>query len=466
MSPPSRAAARVLVVDDDSIIVDSLSELLRVEGYDVRTASSLDTAVRSLESDDIDVVLADVSMPGGNGFELLHVIRKRFSDAAVIMITGYGTIESAVEAIKLGAFDYLTKPINDDELLLCLQRAVAQQAIVRENRDLRQQLDERFGLESIIGHDYRMLKLFDMVESIAPSPVTVLLHGASGTGKSLLARVIHQLSERRDKPFIEVSCGALPETLLESELFGHARGAFTGAVANKIGKFKAAHGGTLFLDEIASASPTMQVKLLRVLQSQQFEPVGSNRTETVDVRVVLASNVLLEDEVRAGRFREDLYYRVNVVCLELPSLAERVGDIPLLAEFFLRRAAGEMRRECLGFDKQAMSLMQRHAWPGNVRELVNVVTRAVVLSKGPYVTVDDLPAALVDGAETAESVTPLTPMPLRQALELPERRILEAALKANGWNRQLTAEQLGINRTTLYKKMKRYGLDERSVGIR
>ena len=459
MTQQADTKATVLVVDDDGIILDSLCEFLRLEGYEAVAAGSLADALKAMELRTVDLIVTDVNMPGGNGFELLHVTRRKAPDTVVIMMTGYGTIESAVEAIRMGAYDYLTKPIIDDELKLCVERALAQQAILRENRILKEKLALRFGLESVIGHDYRMLKVFDLVESVAGSKVTALLQGPSGTGKSLIARVIHQQSDRCNKPFIEVSCGALPETLLESELFGHVRGAFTGAVSNKIGKFKAADGGTIFLDEIASASPAMQVKLLRVLQTQQFEPVGGNKTETVDVRVVLASNLDLEDEVRAGRFREDLFYRINVVAIEMPTLAERVGDIPMLAEHFLKLSCAEMKREILGFEDSATRLLQRYDWPGNVRELENVVARAVVLSKGHYVTERDLPPKLLESAETFEPIETYRPMPLREALEQPEKRILESALRANGWNRQLTAEQLGINRTTLYKKMKRYGLD-------
>jgi DNA-binding NtrC family response regulator len=385
-------------------------------------------------------------------------------------MTGYGTIESAVEAIKLGAYDYLTKPINDDELRLCVERCLTQQALVRENRALREQLDRRFGLAGVVGHDYRMLKVFDLVESVAASRVTVLILGASGTGKSLLARVIHQQSDRRDRPFVEVSCGAIPESLLESELFGHARGAFTGAVAQKAGKFKAAHGGTIFLDEVGAASPALQVKLLRVLQSHQFEAVGSNKTETADVRVILATNMDLEAEVKAGRFREDLYYRIHVVPIELPPLRDRVGDVPLLAKSFLRKFCVELQRSPgsrkgpQDFDDDCLLTLQRYPWPGNVRELENVIERAVVLCKDRFITRAELPPKLVESAAS----TPLMnyhPMPLKDALEAPEKRILEAALRANGWNRQLTAEQLGINRTTLYKKMKRFGLDPDRVAL-
>ncbi|MBI4717509.1 MAG: sigma-54-dependent Fis family transcriptional regulator [Planctomycetes bacterium] len=455
----SESTSRILVVDDDRIILESLAEFLRLEGYQVEAAPGFHAAVQMLDRQSVDLVISDVNLPGGSGFELLHLVRKRAPETVVIMITGYGTIESAVEAIKMGAYDYLTKPIVDDELKLCVERAMAQQAILRENRLLKQRLDLRYGLDSIIGHDYRMLKVFDLVEAVSRSKVTVLLQGPSGTGKSLIARVIHQQSDRRQGPFVEVSCGAVPETLLESELFGHVRGAFTGAVANKHGKFKAADGGTIFLDEVSAASPALQVKLLRVLQSQQFEPVGSNKTESVDVRVILAANVDLEEEVQAGHFREDLFYRINVVTLQMPSLAERVGDIPLLAKHFLERNCAEMKRDVLGFEEETIRALQRYHWPGHVRELENVVARAVVLCKGRYITVDDLPEKLRAAAPTERADAPYQPMPLRQALEQPEKRILEAALRANNWNRQLTAEQLGINRTTLYKKMKRYGLD-------
>jgi DNA-binding NtrC family response regulator len=381
------------------------------------------------------------------------------------MITGYGTIESAVEAIKMGAFDYLTKPIIDDELKVCVERAIHQQAILRQNRVLRENLDQRYGLEALVGHDYRMVTVLELIEAVADSKVTVLLQGASGTGKSLIARIIHQRGQRRDQPFVEVSCGAIPETLLESELFGHVRGAFTGAVANKAGRFKTAHGGTIFLDEVSAASPALQVKLLRFLQSHQFEPVGSNKTETVDARVLLATNVDLEREVAAGRFREDLFYRINVVTIEVPPLCDRLGDIPLLAKHLLADANRQMKREILSFDDDAMRVLQRYRWPGNVRELRNVVERAVVLCKGPYIRVDDLPGKLLETPPPTTDESAWTPMSLRQALQEPERRILQAALRANGWNRQATAQALGINRTTLYKKMKRHGLDREPLGV-
>lgn len=455
---------RIFVVDDDRIILDSLQEMLALEGYDVAGATGLADALTNLEKRSADVVITDINLSGGDGFELLQVIRRRWPETVVIMITGYGTIESAVEAIKMGAYDYLTKPIIDDELRLVVERALSQQSLILENNELRQKLDMRFGLDNLIGHDYRMQKIFDLIEAVSDSKVTVLVQGQSGTGKSLVARMIHHRSARRDKPCIEVACGAIPESLLESELFGHIRGAFTGAVADKIGKFKAADEGTLFLDEIATASPGLQVKLLRALQSKQFEPVGSNETETVDVRLVLATNKDLEQEVQAGNFREDLYYRINVVAITMPTLQERVGDIPLLANHFLDEHCKESGRTISGFTDDAINLMQRYGWPGNVRELENAIERAVVLSKGSEIDVDDLPPRVIEQGQIAPIGITFPSTSLKKALEGPERTVIEAALRVNNWNRQQTAEMLDINRTTLYKKMRRYGLLDTTVG--
>jgi DNA-binding NtrC family response regulator len=456
-----RAKPRILIVDDDKIIVESLSEFLRLEGYEPAGAGNFAAATAELEKRRYSLVITDINMPDSSGFELLRVIRSRYPDVVVIMVTGYGTIESAVEAIKMGAYDYLTKPIIDDEIRLVIERALQQQSLIRENQSLREALDLRYGLDNIVGHDYKMLKTFDLIESVADSRTTVLIQGESGTGKSLIARSIHHHSDRRDKPFVEVSCGALPESLLESELFGHVRGSFTGAVADKEGKFKAADKGTIFLDEISSATPAMQVKLLRVLQERQFEPVGSNKTAKVDVRVVLACNENLAKAVQAGRFRQDLFYRVNVVTLQLPSLRERLGDIPLLADHFLKHYRSELKKDVSAFTDACLQTLQRYTWPGNVRELENVVERAVVLTRRRHIDTDDLPEHLleqVSAAPAAEGV--YRPASLKRSLEVPERQIIEQALRANNWNRQLTAQILEINRTTLYKKMKRYGLEE------
>lgn len=451
---------KILVVDDDAIIRDSLCEMLRLEGWDADGAAGLNSAIEKLRGECPDVVISDINMSGGDGFELLRTVKSRSPETAVIMITGYGTIESAVEAIKMGAHDYLTKPIIDEEIKLVVNRALQQLSLVRENRQLRKRLEERFGLDNLVGQDYRMQKVFDLIESVADSPVNVLIQGESGTGKSLVARALHHLGSRATQPLVEVACGAIPENLLESELFGHVKGAFTGAVGNKQGKFKAADGGTLFLDEIATASPSLQVKLLRAIQERQFEPVGSNKTESVDVRFVFATNQDLEKEVEAGRFRQDLFYRINVVTITMPTLAERVGDIDLLARRFLDQYASKMQKHLTGFTEDAMNCLRRYGWPGNVRELENVVERAVVLDKNAEVGIDDLPPRVVERVASAPISQSYCPQSLRQALEAPERAVIEAALNSNGWNRQKTAAVLDINRTTLYKKMKRYGLDK------
>jgi len=457
---------RVLVLDEDRIILQSLAQFLRREGYEVRTTDRPDESVALMEAGQVELLLADVNIPGVKAAEFLRDVRRRFAHVVVVVITSYGSIEGAVEATKIGAFDYLTKPIVDEEIRVVVEKAARQQSLLFENQSLKQQLDLRFGLENVVGHDHKMLKIFDLVEAVADGRTTVLMTGESGTGKSLLARAIHHRSPRRDKPFVEVSCGALPETLLESELFGHVKGAFTGAIADKPGRFMAADGGTIFLDEINSASPAFQVKLLRVLQERAFEPVGSTETRTVDARAILASNVDLAKLVAEKMFRQDLYYRINVVNIRLPALRERLGDIALLANSFLRRFNKETGRELLGFTEAAMAAMLRYDWPGNVRELENAVERAVVLCRRPQVDVEDLPEPVqvhVSHSMAARSIPTdelyERPMPLQVALEGPERRIIEAALKRNAWNRQATAAELDINRTTLYKKMRKYQLD-------
>jgi DNA-binding NtrC family response regulator len=446
----------ILVIDDDKIILDSLCEFLSLEGFQTSGAETFKSALTKLEEDNYCLVLTDVNLPDGDGLELLGIIKKNYPQTVVIVITGYGTIDSAVKAIKSGAYDYLTKPIIDDELRLAVERAINQQSLISENESLRFQLERKRRLENIISHNYKMAKIFDLVEAVADSKTTILMAGPSGTGKSMLARAIHQHSSRSEKPFVEVSCGALPETLLESELFGHVRGSFTGAENDKEGKFLAADGGTIFLDEIANASPALQAKLLRVLEDRQFEPVGSNKTRTVDTRIILASNRNLEEEVRQGRFREDLYYRVNVVTIELPPLCERVGDVRLLAEHFLRMYSTQHNRNKLGITDEAMEYLERYPWPGNVRELENVIERAALLSKGKFIGPEDL----TDSIKREQSRQPkqYQSMNLKEALAGPEKDIIRQALQANHWNRQATAKALDINRTTLFKKMKHYGL--------
>lgn len=449
---------KLLLVDDDRQVLESMADWLRDQGYELDAAASYQDAAAKLGHKDYDLLISDIRMEGGDGFKLLGHCRKNHPETTVILMTGYGTGDMAVDAINDGAFDFLTKPLIDEELEMAIERALSQRQVLQENDQLRAQLDMRYGMDNIIGHDHRMLRLFEMVDSIADTKATVLITGESGTGKSLIARAIHRRSSRREQPFIEVACGALPETLLESELFGHVAGSFTGATGDKPGKFMQADGGTIFLDEIGTASPAMQVKMLRVLQEFEFEQVGGTKTLKIDSRVILATNEDLASAVAAGTFRQDLYYRVNVINIELPPLRQRITDIPLLAKSFLENVCNDSGKQVEGFTDDCLAAMQRHRWPGNVRELQNVVERAVLLGKSDHIGLDDLPGEVRGSG--ALSIAPVGTRTLKEALEGPERQIILEVLELNSWNRNATADALGINRTTLYKKMKRLGLED------
>ncbi len=452
----------MLLVDDDRQVLEAMTDWLIEQGIEVDPCVGYVDALSRLGQKQYDLMLADIRLQDGDGFDLLEQSIRRWPTMQVILMTGYGTADSAIDAIRAGAFDYLTKPLIDDELLMSIERAMAQRQVIDENTKLKAELDRKHGMGNIVGQDPRMLRVFDVIESVADTRATILVTGESGTGKSMIARAIHRRSERRGGPFVEVACGALPENLLESELFGHVAGAFTGAVKDKAGKFLQANGGTIFLDEIGTATPAMQVKLLRVLQELAFEPVGGSETFKVDVRVILATNENLAKNVAEGKFRQDLYYRINVINLELPPLRGRVSDIPTLAQKFLEEVREDANRPHMkGFTDDALTAMQKYPWPGNVRELQNVVERAVLLGKQEYIGVNDLPLEL--RSPGGFTIAPLaTGSSLKGALKAPERQLILEVLEANGWSRTATANALGINRTTLYKKMKRLGLEDQA----
>jgi DNA-binding NtrC family response regulator len=465
--------AKILIVDDDPLVADSLAVFLKSRGYDVVVETDSHRAVRMLKNGaQVDLVLTDVNMPGLDGFALLKEVKKIDPSTVTVMLTGYGTIESAVRAMRDGAEDYITKPVIDEEMLLTVERALQRRNLTRENEQLKRQLNRTLKLETMVGADHRMRKMYETLATVASTRATVLITGESGTGKSLVARAIHHASPRKSEPFVEVNCGALPENLLESELFGHRRGAFTGAESDRMGKFLRADGGTIFLDEIATASPSFQVKLLRILQERRFEPVGSDESIEVNVRVLLAANVDLKKAVDEGKFREDLFHRINVVNIEIPPLRDRRSDIPLLADHFLKRYTRENEKRVDGIEDEAMNRLVQYDWPGNVRELENAIERAVVLTRGKSLSEDDFPLE-ISGKEPVKSNGGIdfrpdgrTVMPLKKALEGPEKEIIAAMLASVNWNRQRAAKLLAINRTTVFNKMRKYGLLEIKRGGR
>ena len=441
---------RVLVVDDDQAIREALSRTLEKFGYEVVLAEDGQAGLDRLREGEIHILLADLQMPRLSGQELLKAAKTIAPDVEVIVITGHGTVEDAVEAMKDGAYDFITKPFKRVQLERTIRRAAEKQALALQNRRLQARLDELQGAGSIVGTSPVMLRTLELVRQVAPSTATVLIQGESGTGKELIADAIHHGSPRREQAFVKVNCAALPEHLLESELFGHERGAFTGAVARKEGRFELAHGGTLFMDEIGDIGVAMQAKLLRVLQSGEFERVGGTRTLKVDVRLVAATNTDLAGLVREKRFREDLYYRLNVITIQLPTLRERREDIPLLAHHFLRQYAAKNAKPLGGFTEEAMDLLQTYNWPGNVRELENAIERAVVLTRSDLITPVDLPETLVRSDQAARHLVISVGTPLEEV----EDRLIDETLRYTKGDKTLAAKLLGIATRTIYRRIK------------
>jgi DNA-binding NtrC family response regulator len=446
---PASAAAAILIVDDEFAVRDSLESWFRKDGYRAGSAKDAGEALRQLEARGWDVVLLDIKMPGVDGMELLRRIRTLDPEIVVIMITAYATVDTAVQALKDGAFDYVTKPVDPDELSHLVRRAVERRRLRSENLRLKQGVDRLVLATPIVGDSGAMQKVLELARSVAATDTTVLIRGESGTGKELVAQAIHAESRRRYFPIVAVNCGALPESLLESELFGHEKGAFTGAQFRRKGKLELADGGTLFLDEVGTINLRTQIDLLRVLETKEFTRLGGGRPVQVDFRVICATNQNLEQLVAAGSFREDLYFRINVVTIQIPPLRERREDIPLLAEHFLRRYALSMNRPFTALDPAAMDLLVRYDWPGNVRELGNAIERALVVGAPPTVRASDLPLRLTerdDGPAPGDSLDDV------------ERAHIAKMLEREGWNITHTASKLEIDRVTLYNKIKKYGL--------
>ncbi len=444
----------VLIVDDEKNSRDGLARALR-RAYDIRVAESGAAALKILSEESVDVMLSDLRMPVMDGMTLMQRALAGSPELICILLTAYGNMETAVEAMRHGATDFLTKPVNLGELELVLQRVLRSRKAEAENRQLREQLDSKFGMENIIGNSPAMQEIFDTVRQVAGSRATVLVQGESGTGKELVAKAIHQLSLRKHGAFVPVHCAALSSTLLESELFGHEKGSFTGATELRKGRFELADGGSLFLDEIGEVDSTVQVKILRALEERAFERVGGQATITVDTRLIAATNRDLKKMVEDGTFREDLYYRLHVVVIELPPLRKRAGDVSLLINHFLELFNRENDRSINGFSPDALDLLQAYDWPGNVRELRNAVEQMVVLSRGQRIGVRELPAHIRGAADA-----PRTSSVEGGTLEELEKMAIEQALKATGGNRTRAAEQLGISRRTLHRKIAEYGFTE------
>jgi len=447
--------SRILLAEDEKAQRDLLEGFLKKEGFSVDAAATGREALQKLEGNLFDIAVIDFKMPELDGLQTLKEIRRRYLDLPVVMMTAYGTVETAVASMKEGALDYLTKPIDLEELLLILQKVLERSSLIRENRQLKEKLQERYTFANIVYGSPKMEEVMGLVARVAPSQATILVLGESGTGKELIANAVHYASPRSGKPLIKVSCSAIPETLLESELFGHEKGAFTGAAQRRIGRFEEAEGGTIFLDEIGDLSPGIQVKLLRILQEKEFQRLGSNLNLRTDVRIIAATHRNLEEAMKKGLFREDLYYRLNVISIHLPPLRERREDIPLLVDHFLKKYSKENQKSIRDVSKEARALLLRHPYPGNVRELENIVERAVVLCRGEVITTQDLPFHLQEGkSEISEFRKKEKSLP--ESLEEIEKDLIVKALHRHQWVQTKAAESLRISERVLRYKMKKY----------
>ena len=443
---------KILVVDDEVSHCKMLEVVLTEEGYIISTALNGKEAVKMSEQNLYDLVLMDIRMREMDGIEALKKIKGINPDIPVIMMTAYASLKTAIEALKTGAFDYLTKPLNTDELILLIEKTFHHTKLSEENKLLKERLSEQFLYPDIIGNSPAIKKIFDVINQVAPTDATVLILGRSGTGKELIANAVHENSLRKQQPFVKINCAALPETLLESELFGHIKGSFTGADKNKKGKFSLADKGTIFLDEIAEMTPSTQVKLLRVLQEKEFDPIGSSKPEQVDIRIIAATNKNIEEEVSKGNFREDLYYRLNVVVVTLPPLNERKSDIKALADFFMEKYAKKNQRIVKGFTTEAYSALLNYSWPGNIRELENVVERAIILSGDEIISVNALP----DNLNQLQFMQQDRQKKKIKTLKEMEKDMILMAIEEKNGNRTHAAELLGISRRTLQLKLKEY----------
>jgi len=450
--------SRILIMDDEVQERRRIGDFLLQKGYDVLAVGNAQDAVEAIKRERFDVFLTDCNIPGVDALQTSDEVHKINPDMAVIIMTAYGTIETAVKAIKAGAYDYLPKPVDPEQLVLLIERISERQNLIRENTELKERLRERYKFDEIVSTSHALEEVLNQAGRVAASNATVLLRGESGTGKELVAKAIHYNSPRANFPLIKVNCAALPETLLESELFGHEKGAFTGATAKKIGRFEAADKGTLFLDEIGELTPGMQVKLLRVMQEREFERLGGNQTIKVDVRVITATNRDIEQAVKEGKFREDLYYRLNVVSLIIPPLRERKEDIPALLDHFIKKYGEENKKQIVGVAAEARDMIMRYSYPGNVRELENIIERAIVLTKKGIITAADLPIHVKSGTSEGEQQAQALKSSLNETLDTVERGLIMEALKESGGIQTRAAEKLGISERVLRYKLKKYDI--------